>query len=524
MSKLLAKKPINTILSEAQETGEHSLRRALGPTNLISLGIGAIIGTGIFVLTGTASANHAGPAILLSFILAALACVFAGLCYAEFASMIPVAGSAYTYGYATLGEFIAWIIGWDLILEYALGAATVASGWSGYVLSLLGDFGIRVSPTLAGAPGSKFVLYHGHWERLAGIMKKLAVEHIDPSTLPTTTSSFNLFGFIGIALVTIVLVIGIKESANLNSVIVIIKVCVLLIFLALGAAYIFGHRAEAVTNWTPFIPANTGKYGDFGFSGIATAAGIIFFAYIGFDAVSTAAQESKNPARDMPIGILGSLAICTVLYIAVALVLTGLVKYTNLNVPDPIAIGIDVTGVRWGSMLVKIGAICGLSSTMVVMLLGQTRVFFSMSRDGLLPAWACKVHPRFRTPYLSTILVGLCVGLAGALTPIDVLGEMVSIGTLLAFIIVCAGVWVLRRRGTEVKRAFVTPWVPFTPIMGIIISAFMMYSLTTATWIRLFVWLAIGLVIYFTYSRKHSKVQLNGARAAEPARTPTMAD
>jgi len=521
MANLLAKKPLNTILNEAHESGEHSLRRALGPTNLISLGIGAIIGTGIFVLTGTATANHAGPAIVLSFILAALACVFAGLCYAEFASMIPVAGSAYTYGYATLGEFVAWIIGWDLILEYALGAATVASGWSGYVLSLLGDLGIRVSPTLAGAPGSKFVLYHGHWERLAGIMKKLAIEHIDPATLPMTTSAFNLFGFLGIAIVTVILVIGIKESANFNSVIVVIKVCVLLVFLALGGAYILAHHAEAVANWHPLIPANTGNYGEFGISGIATAAGIIFFAYIGFDAVSTAAQEAKNPARDMPIGILGSLVICTILYIAVALVLTGLVKYTNLDVPDPIAIGIDVTGVRWGSMLVKIGAICGLSSTMVVMLLGQSRVFFSVVREGLKTAWESRVNTSFRTPYLSTIFVGLCVALAGALTPINVLGEMVSIGTLLAFIIVCAGVWVLRARRTEVKRAFVTPWVPFTPIMGIVISAYMMYSLTTATWIRLFVWLAIGLIIYFSYSRRHSKVQ---ALVTETKPAPTMAD
>ena len=524
MGKLFAKKPLETILTEAQETGEHSLKRALGATNLITLGIGAIIGTGIFVLTGTASAEHAGPAIVLSFILAALACVFAGLCYAEFASMIPVAGSAYTYGYATLGEFIAWIIGWDLILEYALGAATVASGWSGYVLSLLGDFGIRVSPTLAGAPGSKFVLYHGHWERLAGIAMKLKVEHIDPATLPTATSSFNLFGFIGIAIVTVILVIGIKESANFNSAIVVIKVAVLLVFLGLGAAYLFAHRADATANWHPFIPPNSGHYGDFGMSGIATAAGIIFFAYIGFDAVSTAAQEAKNPARDMPIGILGSLAICTVLYIAVAIVLTGLVKYTNLDVPDPIAIGIDVTGVRWGSMLVKIGAICGLSSTMVVMLLGQSRVFFSMSRDGLLPGWASRVHSRFRTPYLSTIFVGICVALAGALTPINVLGEMVSIGTLLAFIIVCAGIWVLRARGTEVRRAFVTPWVPFTPIMGILISAYMMYSLTTATWIRLIVWLIIGLFVYFFYGRKHSKVQRSRQLPAEPKKAPSMAD
>jgi APA family basic amino acid/polyamine antiporter len=507
MSNLLARKPLGTIMSEANETGEHSLRRALGPTNLITLGIGAIIGTGIFVLTGTASANHAGPAIVLSFILAGIACVFAGLCYAEFASMIPVAGSAYTYGYATLGELVAWIIGWDLILEYALGAATVASGWSGYVISLLADLGIRLSPTLAGAPGTKFVLYNGHWENLNRVTKALALAHIDPSSLPQATSMFNLFGFIGIMIVTAILVIGIKESANFNSAIVVVKVAVLLVFLGIGFNYLFGHMAEAKANWTPFLPTNTGGYGNFGISGIATAAGIIFFAYIGFDAVSTAAQEAKNPKRDMPIGILGSLVICTILYILVAIVLTGLVKYTNLDVPDPIAIGIDSTGVTWGSILVKVGAICGLSSTMVVMLLGQSRVFFSMSKDGLLPEWASKVHPRFRTPYISTILVGFVVATVAALTPINVLGELVSIGTLLAFIIVCAGIWILRRRSPDLPRAFVAPWIPFTPIMGIVVSFYMMYSLGTATWIRLVVWLIIGMVIYFTYSRKHSRVQ-----------------
>jgi len=524
MPNLWARKPLHTILSEAGETGEHSLRRALGPTNLISLGIGAIIGTGIFVLTGTATANHAGPAIVLSFILAAVACVFAGLCYAEFASMIPVAGSAYTYGYATLGEFIAWIIGWDLILEYALGAATVASGWSGYVLSFLGDFGVRLSPKLAGAPGTVFLLYHGHWERLtAQFQKLLDMNHIDPATLPHQYSSFNLFGFIGIMLVTAVLVIGIKESANFNSFIVIVKVCVLLIFIGLGINYILGHRAEAVANWTPFLPPNGGHYGDFGWSGIATAAGIIFFAYIGFDAVSTAAQESKNPRRDMPIGILGSLVICTILYILVAGVLTGLVKYTSLDAPDPIAIGIDMTGVAWGSRLVKLGAVCGLSSTMVVMLLGQSRVFFSMSKDGLLPKWASAVHTRFRTPYISTILVGVCVATVAALTPINVLSELVSIGTLLAFVIVCSGVWILRRRGTEVPRAFVAPWIPFTPIMGIAVSLLMMFSLARATWARLIIWLVIGLVIYFTYGRYHSRVQsLTNSRT--PEGEPSMAD
>jgi APA family basic amino acid/polyamine antiporter len=507
---IMARKPLNLIMNEAQEGGEHSLKRALGPTNLISLGIGAIIGTGIFVLTGTAAANHAGPAILLSFVLAAIACVFAGLCYAEFASMIPVAGSAYTYGYATLGEFVAWIIGWDLILEYALGAATVASGWSGYVLSILQDFGISLPTKWAGAPGTKFVQWpigSGHWERLtAQLQKAIGAAHIDVTTLPQQVSSFNLFGFLGIMLVTVILVIGIKESANFNSFIVVVKVAVLLVFIGLGANYIFAHMAEAKANWTPFIPPNTGSYGNFGWSGIATAAGVIFFAYIGFDAVSTAAQEAKNPRRDMPIGILGSLAICTVLYILVAVVLTGLVKYNQLDVPDPIAIGIDITGVAWGSKLVKLGAICGLSSTMVVMLLGQSRVFFSMSNDGLLPRWASKVHPRFRTPYISSILVGVIVATVAALTPINVLGELVSIGTLLAFIIVCAGVWILRRRSPDLPRAFVTPWVPFTPIMGILISALMMYSLTTATWIRLVVWLAIGLVIYFGYSKSHSRV------------------
>src|SRR5215475_2237962 len=421
MANVMAKKPLPVIMAEASETGEHSLKRALGPTNLISLGIGAIIGTGIFVLTGTASAMHAGPAIILSFCLAALACVFAGLCYAEFASMIPVAGSAYTYGYATLGEFIAWIIGWDLILEYALGAATVASGWSGYVLSLLGDLGIRISPVLAGAPGTKFVLYHNHWERLAGITKNLAIEHIDPATLPTMTSSFNLFGFLGIVIVTVILVIGIKESANFNSAIVIIKVCVLLVFLVLGGSYVLGHWSESIANWTPFLPPNTGSYGDFGISGIATAAGIIFFAYIGFDAVSTAAQEAKNPARDMPIGILGSLAICTVIYVLVAIVLIGIVPYKELMVADPLAVGIDATGLRWLSPIIKMAALFGLFSTMLVNLLAQTRIFFAMSRDGLLPPMFATVHERFRTPHLSTVLIGIIVALVSNLTPITVL-------------------------------------------------------------------------------------------------------
>jgi len=507
MPELLAKKPLGTILSEAHETGEHSLRRALGATNLITLGIGAIIGTGIFVITGTATAEHAGPAIVLSFIFAAIGCVFAGLCYAEFASMIPVAGSAYTYGYATLGEIFAWIIGWDLVLEYAFGAATVASGWSGYLISLLGDFGIKLPPSIAGTRWDEFIYYNNHWEPVKLIMPKLKELGIDAAALPHAHGAFNLLGFLAILGATLVLVIGIKESANFNSGIVVVKVIVLLIFVFLGGGFLLQHPHLMTVNWHPFIPKNTGTMGQFGISGILRAAGIIFFAYIGFDAVSTAAQEAKNPARDMPIGILGSLVICTVLYIIVALVLTGLVPYPQLDVRDPLAVGIDRTGVRWGSLLVKIGALMGLSSTIVVMLLGQSRVFFSMSKDGLLPKMFSSVHTKFRTPWISSITVGTFVAVLAAALPINVLDEMVSIGTLLAFIIVCAGIWVLRRRDPNVERPFKTPWVPFVPIMGIITSFIMMAFLQGATWIRLVVWLIIGMFIYFLYGRHHSRVQ-----------------
>jgi len=508
---LLAKKPIATIMAESQETGEHSLKRALGAGNLVSLGIGAIIGTGIFVLTGAAAAQYAGPAIVFSFILAAVGCVFAGLCYAEFASMIPVAGSAYTYGYATLGEIIAWIIGWDLILEYAFGAATVASGWSGYVLSLLQDFGIHIPPQIAGTPGAQFVMYNGRWEAIGRIAKTLAANNVDPSTLPHATGVFNLVAFLGIAMMTTILVIGIKESANLNSFIVVLKVAVLLIFIGLGAHYILGHTAQASANWTPFVPPNEGGFGKYGWSGVIRAAGVIFFAYIGFDAVSTAAQEAKNPKKDMPIGILGSLVVCTILYILVAGVLTGLVKYSTLNVPDPIAVGIDQTGIRWGSLLVKLGAICGLTSTMVVMLLGQSRVFFSMSRDGLLPQWASAIHTKFRTPYVSSIFVGIFVAIFASVIPIAILGELVSIGTLLAFVIVCAGVWVIRRTDPQLPRPFKTPWVPFVPIMGMAISLLMMVGLPGDTWLRLIIWLILGMALYFGYGRYHSRVQLMAA-------------
>ena len=414
MANLLATKPLKIILDEAHETGEHSLRRALGPTNLITLGIGAIIGTGIFVLTGTATALHAGPAIVLSLCLAGLGCVFAGLCYAEFASMIPVAGSAYTYGYATLGEIFAWIIGWDLVLEYAFGAATVASGWSGYFISLLGDFGITLPAAIAGTHWDEFVYYNNHWENLGRIGPKLKVLGIDPATLQHAHGVFNLLGFLAIVFCTLVLVIGIKESANFNSAIVFIKVAVLLVFIGIGARYLLQHPQLTAANWHPFIPPSTG--GEFGWAGISHGAAIIFFAYIGFDAVSTAAQEAKNPAKDMPIGILGSLVICTILYILTAGVLTGLVNYKTLNVPDPLAIGIDATGNTWGSLLVKIGALMGLTSTIVVMLLGQSRVFFSMSRDGLLPSLFKAIHPRFRTPWISTSDCRLLRGGAGGVT------------------------------------------------------------------------------------------------------------
>ena len=507
MANLLAIKPLAAILSEASETGEHSLKRSLGAWSLIALGIGAIIGTGIFVLTGTVAAQYAGPGVVYSFILAAVGCVFAGLCYAEFSAMIPVAGSAYTYGYATLGEIFAWIIGWDLVLEYAFGAATVCSGWSGYVLSLGQDFGLRLPPELAGTPGSVFVLYQGHWEFLGRISAKLAELGIDPATLPQRHGVFNLVAFIGIMLVTAILVVGVKESANFNSFIVAVKLIVLVVFLIVGGNMLFHHPELPQINWHPFLPENNGTFGGYGWSGVLRGAGVIFFAYIGFDAVSTAAQEAKNPKKDMPMGILGSLVICTVLYILVALVLTALINYKYLNVPDALAIGMDKTGVKWGSLLVKIGALGGLSSTMVVMLLGQSRVFFSMSKDGLLPAFFSTVHPKFRTPWISSITVGFVVALFASLIPLAKLGEMTSIGTLLAFIIVCAGVWILRRRSPDLERPFRAPWMPFTPIAGIVISLGLMAGLPLATWIRLFVWLAIGLVIYFLYGKAHSRVQ-----------------
>jgi basic amino acid/polyamine antiporter, APA family len=507
MSKLLATKPLDQLLAETRSEGSHDLVRALGPYNLISLGIGAIIGAGIFVLTGTAAAQFAGPAITLSFVIVGIGCAFAGLCYAEFAAMIPISGSAYTYGYATLGELFAWIIGWDLVLEYAFGAATVASGWSGTLVSLLQDFGVNLPPQIIGTPGSEFVFFQGRWTQLATVSPAINAAGISLDGLPRATALFNLPAFVSILIVTTVLVIGVKESARFNTIAVFIKVATIVIFIAIAGAYLWQNPGVFTNNWREFIPANKGEFGQFGWSGVARGASVIFFAYIGFDAVTTAAQEAKNPQRDMPIGLLGSLAICTILFLAVSAVLTGILHYSQLNVPAPVALAIGATGVKWGSLIVNLGSLAGLSTVMLVMLLGQSRVFYAMSRDGLLPPWAGAIHPRFRTPWISSIVVGLLVATFSGIFPISVLGQLVNIGTLLAFVIVCAGVWILRNKRPDINRPFKTPWVPFTPLMGILISLALMASLPLDTWIRLIVWLLVGFAIYFGYSRKHSRLQ-----------------
>ncbi len=479
MNKLFATKPIVTLMKEADETGEHSLRRALGPVNLLTLGIGAIIGAGIFVITGQAAAQFAGPAILISFVLAGIACALAGLCYAEFASMIPIAGSAYTYSYATLGELVAWIIGWDLILEYAFGAATVAVGWSGNLRAFMQDLGLG----LPQMPHSTFTLF--------GTPLKLTYDYI---------------GFLVILVITAILVVGIKESANFTSAIVFLKVGVVCVFVVLATMFLVKHNWQP-NHWHPFLPTNTGERGQFGWSGVLRGAGVVFFAYIGFDAVSTAAQEAKNPKRDMPIGILGSLVVCTVLYILVSGLLTHIVPYTQLNVPDPVVVGIRVMHQPWATLLIEIGTLAGLATVMLVMLLGQSRVFYSMSRDGLLWPWASRIHPRFRTPYISSIVVGFFVAVLAMLIPLNILDEMVSVGTLLAFVLVSAGVLVMRRTHPELQRPFKTPWVPVVPILAILFSLLLIVGLSYMTQLRLVVWLVIGLVIYFTYGRKNSKVQ-----------------
>jgi APA family basic amino acid/polyamine antiporter len=492
---LFRTKPIESLVAAAKQ--QDGLRRVLGPANLVSLGIGAIIGTGIFVLTGQAAAMHAGPGIVLSMILAAVVSALAGLCYAELASTVPVAGSAYTYSYATLGEFVAWIIGWDLVLEYALGAATVAVGWSGYFVSLLADLGIGFPAMISAAPGTVLVGPDGS----------------------TVTAIFNLPAVIIAILVTALLVRGVRESATVNGIMVVVKVVVVLLVIVGGIAFVDADR------FTPLVPANTGTFGEFGWSGVMRGAAVIFFAYIGFDAVSTAAQEARDPSRDMPIGILGSLAICTVLYIAVAAVMIGLVPYSELGVPAPMAVTIDYAreAARGTALegllaamplLVKIGIIAGLTSTMVVQVMAQPRIFMAMSRDGLLPGWMGRVHPRFGTPHLTTIATGAVVALAAGLTPISVLGHMVSIGTLFAFVVVSAGVLILRRTRPDLERPFKAPFSPFVPAASAVVSLALMLSLPGETWTRLFVWMAIGAVIYFAYGYRFSRLAgLNEARA-----------
>ena len=465
---LFAKKPLTRIVAESE--GELALKRTLGPIQLIMLGIGAIIGAGLFSLTGIAAANHAGPAVVLSFVLAAVGCAFAGLCYSEFSTMIPIAGSAYTYSYATMGELLAWIIGWDLVLEYAVGAATVAVSWSRYVDSLFKDFGIVLPEQLTASPFAR------------------------------DGAIANVPAILIVAAISLLLVVGIQESARVNAVIVVLKVSVVVLFIVVGWGYINS------ANYQPFIPPNTGESGHFGWSGIVRAAGVVFFAFIGFDAVSTAAQETKNPQKHMPIGIIGSLVVCTILYVLFAHVLTGIVNYTQLDDAAPVALAVDRTPYQWLKTAVKLAIIAGYSSVILVMLLGQSRVFYSMSRDGLLPRFFSQIHPKFRTPWRSNLLFMVFVGLFAAFAPIQIVGEMTSIGTLFAFVLVCAGILIMRRTHPDLPRPFRTPLVPLVPALGILANLFLMAGLGLENWLRLIIWMAIGLAIYFGYSRKHSRL------------------
>lgn len=480
---LFTRKPLDQLLAQAADS-EKSLKRSLSATNLVALGIGAIIGAGLFSITGVAAAANAGPGITISFVIAAIGCAFAGLCYAEFASMIPIAGSAYTYSYATLGEFIAWIIGWDLTLEYALGAATVAISWSRYLAKFLEYYDIHIPHYLAMSPYETATLTDG----------------------TVVSGMINLPAVIIVVIVSLILIKGIQESAFVNGLIVMLKVSVVLVFIFLGWRYINPD------NYVPYVPANTGVFGEFGFSGIIRAAGIVFFAYIGFDAVSTAAQESKNPKRDMPIGILGSLVICTILYVLFAHVMTGLANYKEFAGQDgiaPVAVAISHTPFVFLQQAIILAILAGYTSVILVMLMGQSRVFYSMSNDGLLPSFFSAVHKKFKTPYKSNLIFMVFVSLFAGFVPARVVGEMVSIGTLFAFVLVCAGIWVMRVKMPNAPRGFKTPLVPLVPILGMIICVGMMAFLPLDTWVRLLVWMAIGIVIYFVYSKKHSVLRKN---------------
>jgi APA family basic amino acid/polyamine antiporter len=488
---IFATKSIEQIRAEQLGSGEGGLKRVLGPAQLTMLGVGAIIGTGIFVLTGQAAAANAGPAIVLSMVIAGLTSVLAALCYSEFAAAVPVAGSAYTYAYATLGEFIAWIIGWDLILEYALGAATVAVGWSGSLVTLLRQLGWSFPAAISAAPGTIVQLAGGG----------------------TATAVFNLPAVLITVAVTALLIVGVSESATVNAVIVVIKVAIVLVVIGAGALFI------DTRNWHPFIPANTGTFGEYGWSGVLRGAGVIFFAYIGFDAVSTSAQEARDPQRDMPRGILGSLAICTVLFVLVSGVMVGVVPYRQmLNQPAPLVIAIEAAagraaGTPWAplmnglTVLLTVGAVAALSSVMVVMMLAQPRIFLAMANDRLMPAWAARIHPRFGTPHVSTIVTGVVVAIAAGLTPIATLGTLVSIGTLMAFVIVSIGVIVLRRTRPDLPRPFRMPMVPLLPALSALVAFILMLGLPRATWERLIIWMAIGIVFYFFYGYRRSRLR-----------------
>jgi basic amino acid/polyamine antiporter, APA family len=475
----MLKKSLAALKLEAEETGTHSLKRGLNGFSLITMGIGVIIGAGLFSLTGIAAANNAGPAVTLSFLVAAIGCAFSALCYAEFASLVPVAGSAYTYSYATLGEFFAWIIGWDLVLEYSVGAATVAISWSQYLVKFLSAYNIYLPPQLVLSPFEKITLADG------------TIVH----------GVFNLPAVLIIVLVTMVIIRGIKGSALFTSIIVALKISVVLVFIALGWQYVNPE------NYVPYIPANTGTFGEFGWSGIFRGAGVVFFVFIGFDIIAAMAQETKNPKRNMPIGILGSLIICTVLFGLFSYVLTGMANYTEFkDSAAPVAVAIAKTPYVWLGQAIILAIIIGYVSVILVDLLGQSRVFFAMSKDGLLPTLFSHVHARFKTPYKGNIILCVFISLFAGLVPIRVVGEMTSIGTLLAFVMVCLGVIILRKQQPNAPRAFKTPWVPFVPIMGIVTCLLMMVSLPIETWFRLLIWLLLGLIVYFRFGKKNSKL------------------